>query len=161
MNNYVKNFLLNNHKLAKSIFKKEKILVEKDYKKDSHPLNNVLNTSFGVNQSPTFPFYNSYMKSSSIPVFTLRTRSHFRKDNHRLSSESQRAVISTPDIVHIIGNHTASKSTQYKNTTQGFLFNYHCKHQKRDHLRKGKEFISVIFQFFTGKDTSEKSMGNI
>jgi len=58
----LKNFLLNNHKLAKSIFKKEKILVEKDYKKDSHPLNNVLNTSFGVNQSPTFPFYNSYMK---------------------------------------------------------------------------------------------------
>ncbi|KAG4091424.1 hypothetical protein H8356DRAFT_1363451 [Neocallimastix lanati (nom. inval.)] len=40
----LKNFLLNNHKLAKSIFKKEKILVEKDNKKDSHPLNTVLNT---------------------------------------------------------------------------------------------------------------------
>jgi len=35
------------------------MLVMKDYKKDSYQLNNVLNTSFGVNQSPTFPFYNS------------------------------------------------------------------------------------------------------
>ncbi|KAG4106138.1 hypothetical protein H8356DRAFT_1322745 [Neocallimastix lanati (nom. inval.)] len=65
---------------------------------NSYQLNNVLNTSFGVNQSPTFPFYNSYMKSSSILVFSLRTRSHFIKDNHRLSSESQKTVISTPDI---------------------------------------------------------------
>jgi len=42
--------------------KKKKILVEKDHKKDSHQLNKVLNTCFGVNQYPTFPFYNSYMK---------------------------------------------------------------------------------------------------
>jgi len=35
---------------------------------------------------------------SSIPIYILRTRSHFRKDNHPLSSESQKTVISTPDI---------------------------------------------------------------
>jgi len=40
----------------------------------------------------------SLLQSSSILIFSLRTRSHFRKDNHRLSSESQKAVISTPDI---------------------------------------------------------------
>jgi len=34
----------------------------KDYKKIHHTLNEVLNTSFGVNQSPTFLFYNNYMK---------------------------------------------------------------------------------------------------
>ncbi|KAG4091924.1 hypothetical protein H8356DRAFT_1429916 [Neocallimastix lanati (nom. inval.)] len=42
----------------------------------SHPLNNVSNTSFGVNQSPTFPFYNSYMRNVkftfySLPVFQI------------------------------------------------------------------------------------------
>ncbi|KAG4106218.1 hypothetical protein H8356DRAFT_1323596 [Neocallimastix lanati (nom. inval.)] len=39
-----------------------------------------------------------FLQSFCIPNFSLRTRSHFRKDNHRLSSESQKAVISTPDI---------------------------------------------------------------
>jgi len=37
------------------------MLVVKDYKKDSHPLNKVLSTSFRVNQSPTFPYYHSCM----------------------------------------------------------------------------------------------------
>jgi len=37
------------------------MLVVKNYKKDSHPLNKFLNTRFGVNQSPIFPFYNRYM----------------------------------------------------------------------------------------------------
>ena len=41
----------------------------------------------------------------SLPIFlifSLRTRSHLRKDNHRLSSESQKIVISTPNIGIII-----------------------------------------------------------
>ena len=41
-----------------------------------------------------FTFYSL----QDISIFSLRTRSHFRKDNHWLSSESQKAVISTPDI---------------------------------------------------------------
>jgi len=50
------------------------MLVMKDYKKDSYQLNNVLNTSFGVNQSPTFPFYNSYMKSinNTIEIYIYK-----------------------------------------------------------------------------------------
>jgi len=35
----------------------------KDYKKDSHQLNNVLNTSFGLNQSTTFLFYKKLRES--------------------------------------------------------------------------------------------------
>jgi len=113
-----------------------------------------------MNQSPTFPFYNSYKRLNStifftlalfclrifykvkniidslqcrnymilfnytqlqcyyisslkqykasstfnnlpiFQIFSLCTRSHFRKDNHRLLSELQKTVISTPDMGH-------------------------------------------------------------
>jgi len=36
--------------------------------KDSYPLSRVLNTSFRMNQSPTFPSYNSYM---SLALFYI------------------------------------------------------------------------------------------
>jgi len=53
---------------------------------------------------------------SNLPSSYLRTRSHFRKDNHWLLSESQKAVISTPDIGYsfsINPQWTWKKSTYY------------------------------------------------
>ena len=66
-----------------------------------------------------------FLQLSYIPL-SLRTRSYLRKENHRLSSELQKTVISTPDIgysfllnppwtwkkIHFFGKTTSSTTIQ-------------------------------------------------
>ncbi|KAG4101241.1 hypothetical protein H8356DRAFT_1344645 [Neocallimastix lanati (nom. inval.)] len=94
--------------VTKSIFKKEKILVEKDNKKDSHPLNNVLNTSFGLHENINNTIEKIHIQNNDKQYKTSGSLStvfhHFRKDNnHRLSPELRnyrKLLIPLPSTFH-------------------------------------------------------------